>query len=163
MIVRAKLIGLLISSYDNLSRVLRKKPPSEPKISRFYIICSHPWPKYLAFISFLPFSRSWYTEQQWLFSCIHSEIYSEASYMKKVLTLPLFEPYDWDYPSSIITMRRPWNYDLRTYRKAGKIWRAYSIIKVYYMFRKLSNPNWLVVIMMTRWLVILKLRKLKNW
>lgn len=159
------LMQLLILSVNIFYRMLREKLPFKMKTLRFYITYSQSWSKYLAYyqIPSVSSSKSLYMRQWVLLSYVISIILSKVSYTRKTLMFSLLELCCWDYLSYRIMIWKPGIYNERTYQKARKKWKAYSIIKAFCISLRSSIPNGLIVTIMTYWLAILESKHFKSW
>lgn len=117
--MKAKLIGLLTSSYNIFSKVLTKKSPFKSIIAKFYTVCSHLWQNCLAlqYIVFLFFIKSWYIGRQSFIGWFSFESFSETNKVKKNPRLSALKLFNWNYWSFKTTMQRSKRYNQRIYQK----------------------------------------------
>lgn len=141
------LMELLIPSLNSFSEMPIRKPSSKPKIPKFCIIHSFFQPKYQAcqHTIFFPSIRLWYAERWSYLSYMNLKSFFEVIRAKKKSTSLALKPCGWDFPSSTTMIQRTKSYNQRTYWKLGKMWKMYTIIKIYYvdyLIQIYQSPLW---------------------
>lgn len=133
---------LLLLFYNTFSKMLKKKPPFQPKTPRFCTTCSI-FGQSIWLYNRLSLSSSWsfhmYDSGCALASSV-LKVFKRSTRLEKTL----------DYQSSKIMMQRLRRYNWRTYQKTRKMQEVYSNIIIFRTSQGSFKPNELATIIITR-------------